>query len=354
MNAHQRTDKGFGPALGPAAAQAAIERFERVGYAVVQGASDWVFGPQDREIQIEILSGWAAAAREIGDLPLPDVIGWLTRRRDLVAAGRSSIRVGHVDFFARPTGHALSRQIAVEQHLVVEPVHVHRRAQRLVDTLDRRQREARPAGAEDDRRDHDMQPVETARGEEARHRVGAAFDQHPAQAALGERRKDRRRRDLPVGLGHADDLDVRTAAAAWRPRAVTTRRRTPSSARSLALGRQPSAGIDHHPRRVRAGDAPHRELRIVGERRADPDHHRIDQGAQPVQMGEPRRPVDVVRMAGFGRDPAVERLADLADHDQIVDPCRAAAGRTAPPREPAAGTVSARNASGTAVQESMS
>ena len=35
---------------------------------------------------------------------LPDVVGWLTRRRDLVAAGRSSIRVGHVDFFARPTG----------------------------------------------------------------------------------------------------------------------------------------------------------------------------------------------------------------------------------------------------------
>ena len=104
VNAHQRTDKGFGPALGPAAAQAAVERFERVGYAVVQGASDWVFGPQDREIQLEMLSGWAAAAREIGDVPLADVVGWLTRRRDLVAAGRSSIRVGHVDLFARPTG----------------------------------------------------------------------------------------------------------------------------------------------------------------------------------------------------------------------------------------------------------
>lgn len=102
VNAHQRTDKGFGPALGPQAAQTAIERFERLGYSVVQGPSDWIFGPQDREIQTEILSGWAAAAREIGDMPLPDVAGWLTHRRDLVAAGRSSIRVGHVDFFARP------------------------------------------------------------------------------------------------------------------------------------------------------------------------------------------------------------------------------------------------------------
>ena len=103
VNAHQRGDKGFGPALGPDAAQSAIERFERLGYSVVQGRSDWVFQPADREIQVETLSGWAAAARETGDPPLAEVIGWLKHRRDLVAAGRSKTRVGHVDFFARPT-----------------------------------------------------------------------------------------------------------------------------------------------------------------------------------------------------------------------------------------------------------
>jgi hypothetical protein len=104
VNAHQRTDKGFGPALGSVAAQAAVEQFERVGYSVVQGQSDWVFAPRDRDIQLEVLSGWAAAARDIDQMPLSDIAGWLTRRRDLVAAGRSSISVGHVDFFARPTG----------------------------------------------------------------------------------------------------------------------------------------------------------------------------------------------------------------------------------------------------------
>lgn len=103
VNAHQRTDKGFGPALGPTAAAAAVERFERVGYSVLQGRSDWVFAPHDREIQLELLSGWAAAVRDIGDVLLPDAIGWLTRRRDLVATGRSAIRVGHTDLFARPT-----------------------------------------------------------------------------------------------------------------------------------------------------------------------------------------------------------------------------------------------------------
>jgi hypothetical protein len=103
VNRHQRTDKGFGPALGPTAARAAVERFESVGYAVVQGAADWNFGPQDRDIQNETLAGWATAAREIGDPPLSATIEWLTHRRELVTAGRSSIRVGHIDWFARPT-----------------------------------------------------------------------------------------------------------------------------------------------------------------------------------------------------------------------------------------------------------
>ena len=104
VNAHQRRDKGFGPALGPMAASAAIARFESLGYSVVHGAADWVIGPQDREIQLENFAGWASAAREIGDLPLADTVQWLTFRRDEIAAGCSSLRVGHVDIFARPIG----------------------------------------------------------------------------------------------------------------------------------------------------------------------------------------------------------------------------------------------------------
>jgi len=102
VNQHQRGDKGFGPALGPEAAATAPSRFEAVGYTVTQGASDWVFGVKDTEIQTEVLTGWAVAAREIGESSIGDIIGWLARRRDHIAAGRSSMRVGHVDFFARP------------------------------------------------------------------------------------------------------------------------------------------------------------------------------------------------------------------------------------------------------------
>ena len=103
INAHQGTDKGFGPALGPEAASHAIGGFEHLGYAVTHRQSDWTMGPDDRDIQLEIFAGWAAAAREIGALPPAETASWLTRRRASVAAGTSCLRVGHVDFFALPS-----------------------------------------------------------------------------------------------------------------------------------------------------------------------------------------------------------------------------------------------------------
>jgi hypothetical protein len=103
VNAHQSTDKGFGPALGPNAAAQAIARFAAIGYFVDREAADWVIGPQDREMQQALLAGWAGAAHEFDAPHLDEIIAWLTRRRELVAAGRSSIRVGHIDLFARPT-----------------------------------------------------------------------------------------------------------------------------------------------------------------------------------------------------------------------------------------------------------
>jgi SAM-dependent methyltransferase len=103
VNAHQRTDKGFGPALGPKAAAFAIARFEALGYSVLHGKSDWTMGPDDRAIQIELLKGWASAARDIGALSSADIAGWIARRRGAVTDGRASLSVGHVDFFATPS-----------------------------------------------------------------------------------------------------------------------------------------------------------------------------------------------------------------------------------------------------------
>jgi SAM-dependent methyltransferase len=103
VNRHQRTDKGFGPALGPDAARTASARFRDAGFMVLEGRSDWRVGCDDREVQMEMLEGWAGAARAIGVAPAT-LEEWLGERRDHVTAGRSQMRVGHIDFFATPTG----------------------------------------------------------------------------------------------------------------------------------------------------------------------------------------------------------------------------------------------------------
>lgn len=103
VNRHQCTDKGLGPALGPDAATIAPQRLRAAGFKVVEGRSDWCLAPHDRAIQSETLAGWANAARAVMTDPAL-VARWLAERQEHVAAGRSHMRVGHVDFFGVPAG----------------------------------------------------------------------------------------------------------------------------------------------------------------------------------------------------------------------------------------------------------
>jgi hypothetical protein len=102
VNAHQRRNKGFGPALGPRAALSAEKLFRALGYAFVQGPSDWVAETADVTFQIELLRGWLHAAREVGDLAPGTLDAWFKRRCEAVEAGKLALSVGHVDFFAQP------------------------------------------------------------------------------------------------------------------------------------------------------------------------------------------------------------------------------------------------------------
>jgi hypothetical protein len=104
FNLHQRTDKGFGAALGPAAAARAIERFEHFGYEVVQGRSDWVLGPTAPALQEALFAAWADLGALTAELPAGRIADWLAQRRALLAQGRSSLRIGHADIFAQPAG----------------------------------------------------------------------------------------------------------------------------------------------------------------------------------------------------------------------------------------------------------
>lgn len=104
VNRHQRGDKGFGPALGPSAARTAVECLQRVGYLVERGPADWLVSEADLVMQEAMLSGWAVAASETGEISHEAAAEWLVSRRSALAAKRSRIRVGHQDVFARPPG----------------------------------------------------------------------------------------------------------------------------------------------------------------------------------------------------------------------------------------------------------
>jgi SAM-dependent methyltransferase len=100
VNRHQRTDKGFGPALGPEAVAAAKRAFEAHGYRCVVASSDWVLGPADAALQAALIDGWAEAAQAIAPEAGTDLAAWREARR--AAAGRTRLVVGHADLVALP------------------------------------------------------------------------------------------------------------------------------------------------------------------------------------------------------------------------------------------------------------
>jgi glycosyltransferase involved in cell wall biosynthesis len=100
VNRHQRTDKGFGPALGPAAPKAAAKILGRLGYQVERERSDWTLGPESEELQRQLIEGWAGAASEIAPARRAAIDSWRTRRLAHVASKRSRLSVGHEDLAA--------------------------------------------------------------------------------------------------------------------------------------------------------------------------------------------------------------------------------------------------------------
>jgi hypothetical protein len=93
--AHQRSDKGFGPALGADAAQCFAERLEAEGQRVVLERSDWRLGPADAPLLAATLEGIIAVQGL-------EVRRWSAARRRQLATGQLRLTVGHVDLMALP------------------------------------------------------------------------------------------------------------------------------------------------------------------------------------------------------------------------------------------------------------
>ena len=97
VNEHQLGDKGFGPALGPAACTAAAECFGALGYAVDREASDWHLEPDAAELQRQMIEGWARAAVQVAPDRAAIIREWTDRRLAHVLEGHSRLVVGHED-----------------------------------------------------------------------------------------------------------------------------------------------------------------------------------------------------------------------------------------------------------------
>jgi hypothetical protein len=93
FHAHQKSDKGFGVAAGPAAPSALCDAFRSAGYTVSEGDSAWVLHEDDQDLIRDLADGFAAAARETGRVDAASISDW-------IKVPRTAARVGHTDTLA--------------------------------------------------------------------------------------------------------------------------------------------------------------------------------------------------------------------------------------------------------------
>lgn len=93
FHVHQRGDKGFGPAAGPAAAQMLKDKLEQAHYEVKTGDSTWKLTQQDNTSLIAALAeGSANAVRELRLFDEDSILNWLKSRKSA-----ESCFIGHTD-----------------------------------------------------------------------------------------------------------------------------------------------------------------------------------------------------------------------------------------------------------------
>lgn len=98
FNAHQTRDKGFGPALGPQAAETLREVFEARGYTVRLAPSPWRLGDGEAPLTSALFDGIAGAVAQTGRLDAASLEAW----RKMRSARTRACLVGHVDVLALP------------------------------------------------------------------------------------------------------------------------------------------------------------------------------------------------------------------------------------------------------------
>jgi len=97
FNAHQLTDKGFGPAAGWKAVDLLEPLMLERGATVVKGDSTWHLTNKEASLHHQLLQGVAVAVGETGLIKSPDINDWLAFRLNVPAGA-----IGHLDVFVTP------------------------------------------------------------------------------------------------------------------------------------------------------------------------------------------------------------------------------------------------------------
>lgn len=95
FNRDQKSDKGFGLALGPASARRACDHLRTAGFKLHVADSPWQLGPEMAALHGQLIDGIARAAGQAGALDAP---AWARTRQDATHKTRCS--VGHQDILA--------------------------------------------------------------------------------------------------------------------------------------------------------------------------------------------------------------------------------------------------------------
>ena len=102
FNWHQRTDKGFGRAVGPDGAAVAARQLRGAAFQVLSDRSDWQLTGADARLQRALLSGCAQAATAMNQDLAGRIDEWLGQRLALIAHPEGALTVGHVDLLGLP------------------------------------------------------------------------------------------------------------------------------------------------------------------------------------------------------------------------------------------------------------
>jgi len=97
FHTHQQTDKGFGAAAGPNAADVMETLLKARGFAVSTAQSPWKLDAADHNLIEQLAIGSAVAVLETKQVSVDDVTAWKQSR-----SVAQTCEIGHTDLYARP------------------------------------------------------------------------------------------------------------------------------------------------------------------------------------------------------------------------------------------------------------